>query len=83
MAAPQVQEISVKSSDTLLMSFDQAIDDSVNVPITCFSINYGRVPVTSWRYRGTSEIVLKVSKPHKSNTQATKTNISYPLLHGA
>ena len=63
MAAPQVQEITVKSSDTLLMSFDQAIDDSVNVPITCFSINYGRVPVISWRYRGTSEIVLKIGKP--------------------
>ena len=63
MAAPQVQEITVKSSDTLLMSFDQAIDDSVNVPITCFSINYGRVPVTRWRYRGTSEIVLTIGKP--------------------
>ena len=66
MAAPQVQEISVKSSDTLLMSFDQAIDDSVNVPITCFSVNYGRVPVISWRYRGTAEIVLKVGKPLKA-----------------
>jgi len=66
MAAPQVQEISVKSSDTLLMSFDQAIDDSVNIPITCFSVNYGRVPVISWRYRGTAEIVLKVGKPLKA-----------------
>ena len=66
MAAPQVQEISIKSSDTLLMSFDQAIDDSVNIPITCFSVNYGRVPVTSWRYRGTAEIVLKVGKPLKA-----------------
>lgn len=62
MAAPQVQEITIKSSDTILMSFDQAIDDSVNVPLTCFSINYGRVPVSSWRYRGTSEIVLKLGK---------------------
>ena len=48
------------------MSFDQAIDDSVNIPITCFSVNYGRVPVISWRYRGTAEIVLKVGKPLKA-----------------
>jgi len=66
MAAPQVQEIAVKSSDTLLMSFDQPIDDSVNVPITCFSVNYGRVPVASWRYRGTAEIVLKLGKQLKA-----------------
>ena len=66
MAAPQVQEISIKSSNVLIISFDQAIDDSVNVPITCFSLNYGRVPVTEWSYRGTSEIVLKFGKQLKA-----------------
>ena len=60
MAAPQLQEIQVKNPTKVLLSFDQALDTSVNVPLVSFSINYGKVPVLSWEYRGTAAIVLTV-----------------------
>ena len=62
MAAPQVQEITVKVSDKVLITFDQALDTSVNVPVTTFSINYGKIPVTSWEYYGTAAIVLGIGR---------------------
>ena len=62
MAAPQVQEITVKVSDKVLITFDQALDDGVNVPVTCFSINYGRVPITRWEYYGTAAVVLHLGR---------------------
>ena len=62
MAAPQLQEIQVKVSNKVLLTFDQALDTSVNVPLVSFSINYGKIPVTAWEYRGTAAIVLTVGK---------------------
>jgi len=62
MAAPQVQEITVKVSDKVLITFDQAIDTTINVPITAFSINYGKIPVSAWEYYGTAAIVLTISR---------------------
>ena len=62
MAAPQIQEITVKVSDKVLITFDQAIDTTINVPITAFSINYGKIPVSAWEYYGTAAIVLTISR---------------------
>ena len=62
MAAPQVQEITVKVSNKVIISFDQALDTSVNVPITTFSINYGKIPVNKWEYYGTAAIVLTIGR---------------------
>ena len=63
MAAPQLQEIQVKTGDKVLLTFDQSIDTSVNVPLVSFSINYGKIPVTAWSYRGTAAVVLTVGRP--------------------
>ena len=63
MAAPQLQEIQVKTADKVLLTFDQALDTSVNVPLVSFSINYGKVPVTAWEFRGTAAIVLTIGQP--------------------
>ena len=41
MAAPQVQEITVKVSNKVLITFDQALDTTIDVPITTFSILQG------------------------------------------
>jgi len=60
MAAPQLQEIQVKTSNKVLLTFDQPLDTSVNVPLVSFSINYGKIPVTEWQYRGTASVVLTV-----------------------
>ena len=62
MAAPQLQEIQVKTGDKVLLTFDQALDTTVNVPLVSFSINYGKVPVTAWAYRGTASVVLTVGR---------------------
>jgi len=63
MAAPQVLEISVKVPTKVIVTFDQALDTSVNVPLTSFSINYGRVALTGWEYYGTAALVLTLAKP--------------------
>ena len=62
MAAPQVQEITVKVSNKVLVTFDQAIDTTIEVPITSFSINYGKIPVIAWQYYGTAAIVLEIGR---------------------
>ncbi len=62
MAAPQLQEIHLKVTDYILLTFDQALDDSVEVPLTCFSVNYGRIPLMSWKYVGTAQIAIKLGR---------------------
>ena len=74
MAAPQIQEVSIKVANKVLLTFDQAIDDSVNVPLTCFSINYGRVPLKSWEYYGTAAVVLTLGN---SITYKDKIEVNY------
>jgi len=58
MAAPQLQEVSIKRHDQIILTFDQTLDTGVNVPVTCFSVNYGKIPVTKWEYDNTATIVL-------------------------
>ncbi len=62
MAAPQVQDIHIKVKNQILLTFDQALDTQVQVPLTCFSVNYGRVPITSWKYESTAEISLQLGQ---------------------
>ena len=62
MAAPQLQEATIKVSDKLVLSFDKPLDDSVAIPITSFSVNYGRIPIASAEYYGTSRIILNLDK---------------------
>jgi phage gp36-like protein len=62
MAAPQVQEITLKVEDKVIITFDQALDDRINVPLTAFSINYGRIPLSGWTYFGTASVVLKLAR---------------------
>jgi len=66
MAAPQLQEIQVKNPTKVLLTFDQSLDTSVNVPLVSFSINYGKIPVTRWDYRGTASVVLTLDRPLSS-----------------
>ena len=62
MAAPQLQEATIKVSDKLVLSFDKPLDDSVLIPVTSFSVNYGRIPIASAEYYGTSRIILNLDK---------------------
>ena len=62
MAAPQLQEATIKVSDKLVLSFDKPLDDGVLIPVTSFSVNYGKIPISSAEYYGTSRIILNLDK---------------------
>lgn len=62
MAAPQVQEITLKSPTKVLIHFDQALDDTIPCPLSAFSINYGKIPITSYEYYSTAMIVLNLGR---------------------
>ena len=62
MAAPQLQEATIKVSDKMILSFNQPLDDSLAIPVTSFSVNYGRIPISSAEYYGTSRIILNLDK---------------------
>lgn len=74
MAAPQVSEVVQKVSDKILLYFDQPLDDSVEFPSTCFSINYGRIPIVSAGYYGTAAIVIVIDR---KLTHRDKIEINY------
>ena len=62
MAAPQISEAIVKSETQIRLVFDQALDNTIAVPVTCFQVNYGKVPVTDRKYVDTNEILLTLGK---------------------
>lgn len=62
MAAPQIQEITLKSPTKILIHFDQALDDTIPCPLSAFSINYGKIPITSYEYYSTAMIVLDLGR---------------------
>ena len=62
MAAPQITEVLQKVEDKILVYFDGPLDDSVDFPSTCFSLNYGRIPITGADYYGTAAILLVLDK---------------------
>ena len=74
MAAPQLLEAQIKVSDQVLLTFDQALDTDINVPLTAFSLNYGKVPLVSWQYYGTAAIALRVGR---TLTSKDKLEINY------
>ena len=74
MAAPQLLEAQIKVSDQVLLTFDQALDTEVEIPLTAFSLNYGRVPLVSWKYYGTAGIALKVGR---TLTSKDKIEVNY------
>ena len=62
MAAPKLSEAYIKNSSKLVLSFDQPLDDSVATPATCFSINYGRIPISSVEYYGTAQLIVNLDQ---------------------
>ena len=62
MAAPQVSEVIQKHPSKVLVYFDQPLDEDVQFPSTCFSINYGKIPISGADYYGTSAILLMIDR---------------------
>ena len=74
MAAPQLLEALVKVSDQVLLTFDQPLDTEIEIPLTAFSINYGRIPLVSWKYFGTAAIAIKLGR---ALTTRDKVEVNY------
>jgi phage gp36-like protein len=74
MAAPKVSEILQKVSDKVIVYFDQPLDDSVQFEHTNFSINYGRIPISSAGYYGTAGILITLDR---QMTYRDKLEINY------
>lgn len=74
MAAPQVTEILQKHPSKFLIYFDQPLDEDVEFPTTCFSINYGKIPISGASYYGTSAILLLIDR---ELTFRDKTELNY------
>jgi phage gp36-like protein len=62
MAAPQLLEFTIGEQNTGVLTFDQALDTTIDVPVTSFTINYGKIPVTDRSYTETNEITLTFGK---------------------
>jgi phage gp36-like protein len=62
MAAPKILEALVKQSPFVEVVFDQALDNTIDVPPSCFSINYGIYPVMSLSYSGTDTVLLELGR---------------------
>lgn len=58
MAAPQLLEFTIGEQTKGVLTFDQALDATIDVPISSFSINYGKLPLKSWQYLSTNSIEL-------------------------
>jgi phage gp36-like protein len=62
MAAPQLLEATTKNSTTIKLTFDQPLDDTIAVPLTCFVVNYGKFPVVQRNYVDSATVELTVSR---------------------
>ena len=58
MAAPQLSEAIVRDQTKIRLVFDQALDGTIAVPVTCFQINYGKIPIVDRKYVDTNELEL-------------------------
>ena len=58
MAAPKLSEALIKNRTKIQLTFDRALDDTVIFPATCFSVNYGRIPIAGVEYYGTAQILI-------------------------
>jgi phage gp36-like protein len=74
MAAPKLSETYIKNPTKITLLFDQPLDDSVFFPPTCFSVNYGRIPISAAEYYGTSKIILVLSQ---AITHEDKLEVNY------
>jgi phage gp36-like protein len=60
MGLPQIKEITVPSTSTVMLWFDGPLDSKVPVPVGCFTVNYGNYGVTTVNYASDTMIVLEL-----------------------
>ncbi len=60
MATPQIKEITVPTSSSVILWFDGPLDSKVAVPVECFTVNYGQYGVTTVNYSSDTMITLSL-----------------------
>jgi len=60
MAIPQVKEITVPSSNAVMLFFDGPLDARIGVPVECFTVNYGQYGVVTVNYASDTMISLEL-----------------------
>jgi phage gp36-like protein len=60
MAIPQIKEITVPTSSTVMLWFDGPLDSRVPVPVESFTVNYGNYGVTAVNYASDTMITLSL-----------------------
>jgi phage gp36-like protein len=58
MAIPKIKEVTVPTSSTVILWFDAPLDDKVQVPVECFTVNYGQYGVSTILYSSDTMITL-------------------------
>lgn len=60
MGAPKLKEAKTSGTNTIVLVFDQPLDETVKIPATSFLINYGQSVITSTAYTSNNIISLQV-----------------------
>jgi len=58
MAYPQIKEITVPSTSSIILWFDAPLDTNVVVPVTSFTVNYGQYGVATINYSSDTMVTL-------------------------
>ena len=61
MGLPNIKEITVPSTSTVMLWFDGPLDSKVPVPVGSFTVNYGNYGVTTVNYASDTMITLDLS----------------------
>jgi phage gp36-like protein len=60
MAIPQIKEITVTATNTVMLYFDGPLDARVGVPVGSFTVNYGQYGVVTVNYASDTMIALEL-----------------------
>ena len=58
MAYPQIKEITVPSTSSIILWFDGPLDTNVVVPVTSFTVNYGQYGISTINYSSDTMVTL-------------------------
>ena len=60
MAIPQIKEVTVPTSSTVMLWFDSPLDTKVVVPVSSFTVNYGNYGVATVNYASDTMLSLEL-----------------------
>ena len=73
MAAPKLKEAKTVGTSGVILTFDQPLDETVKIPLTSLSVNFGQSTIYSAIYSASAVITLTVSDTFVSRDRLTVT----------